>query len=275
MNTMEILNSFPEPEGKILRNIDKQKCELAVEQIIQGGKKTLTEIVNLILEPGKGQDIRARHAVHATAIRVGGPGKEKIRRDFAHHLASTLSDDRPKAVKGFIIRQLQICAGINEASKIAVFLTDSDEHLYEYAAQALEAIGSKSVRYFREAYPKAEGAPRLTILQGLGVLRDLSSTDVFRRATKDEDLEIRLAGLWGLMRIASAEDADLLLRQSSKERGWGHIKATAYCMELAESLTKSGKMKTARFIYKEIQKSRTKKNEQHLQSAARNALQKL
>ena len=78
MNTMEILNSFPEPEGKILRNIDKQKCELAVEQIIQGGKKTLTEIVNLILEPGKGQDIRARHAVHATAIRVGGPGKEKI-----------------------------------------------------------------------------------------------------------------------------------------------------------------------------------------------------
>jgi phage host-nuclease inhibitor protein Gam len=77
------------------------------------------------------------------------------------------------------------------------------------------------------------------------------------------------------MRIASAEDADLLLRQSLKENGWGHIKATAYCMELAESLTKNGKMKTARFIYEEIQKSRTKKNEQHLQSAARNALQKL
>ena len=77
------------------------------------------------------------------------------------------------------------------------------------------------------------------------------------------------------MRIASAEDADLLLRQSSKESGWGHIKATAYCMELAESLTENGEMKTARFIYEEIQKSRTKENEQHLQSATRNALQKL
>ena len=64
---------------------------------------------------------------------------------FLLDLASTLSDDRPKAVMGFIIRQLQICAGINEASKIAVFLTDSDEHLYEYAAQALEAIGPESV----------------------------------------------------------------------------------------------------------------------------------
>ena len=77
------------------------------------------------------------------------------------------------------------------------------------------------------------------------------------------------------MRIASAEDADLLLRQSSKESGWGHIKATAYCMELAESLTKNGEMKTARFIYEEILKSRTKKNGKHLQSAARDALQNL
>ena len=275
MNTKEILNSFPEPEGKILRNIDKEKCESAVEQIIKGGKKTLTEIVNLILEPGKGQDIQPRHALHATAIRVGGPGKEKIRGDFAHHLASTLADDRPKAVKGFIIRQLQICAGINETAKIAVFLTDSEDHLYEYAAQALEAIGPETVSHFREAYPKAKGAPRLTILQGLGVLRDLSSKNVFRRATKDEDLEIRLAGLWGLMRIASDDDADLLLKQSSKESGWGHIKATAYCMELAENLAENGKVKTARFIYEEILKSRTLNNERHLQSAAKNALQKL
>ena len=77
------------------------------------------------------------------------------------------------------------------------------------------------------------------------------------------------------MRIASAEDADLLLRHSTRENGWGHIKATAYCLELAENLAETGKVKTARFIYEEIQKSRTKKNEQHLQSAARNALHKI
>jgi len=34
MNTKEILNAFPQPEGKILRNIDKEACEQAVEQII-------------------------------------------------------------------------------------------------------------------------------------------------------------------------------------------------------------------------------------------------
>ena len=45
----------------------------------------------------------------------------------------------------------------------------------------------------------------------------------------------------GMMRIASAEDADLLLTQSAKESGWGRIKATAYCLELAENLEKNGK----------------------------------
>jgi (2Fe-2S) ferredoxin len=77
MNTKEILNAFPRPEGKILRNIDKEACEHAVEQIILGGRKITREIIDLILEPGNGDDIRPRHAIHATAIRVGGTGKEK------------------------------------------------------------------------------------------------------------------------------------------------------------------------------------------------------
>ena len=243
MNTKDILKAFPQPDGKILRTIDKEACEKAVVQIIAGGKKTAQEIVELIVEPGKGEDIQARHALHATAIRVGGPSNDKNRKAFASHLASTLSDDRPKAVKGFVIRQLQVCGGIEQGSAIATFLTDPDDHIYEYAAQALEAMGPETVNHFRKAYPKAKGAPRLTILQGLGVQRDKDSKDVFRSATKDKDLEIRLAGIWGLMRIASAEDTDLLLAQSAKESGWGRIKATAYCLELAESLEKNGKNK--------------------------------
>ncbi|MAN38267.1 MAG: hypothetical protein CMI21_11750, partial [Opitutae bacterium] len=54
MNAKEIIQAFPQPEGKILRNIDKDACEKAVEQIIAGGKKTLRELVDLIVEPGRG-----------------------------------------------------------------------------------------------------------------------------------------------------------------------------------------------------------------------------
>lgn len=275
MNTKEILKAFPQPDGKILRTINKAACEKAVRQIIAGGSKTVREIVDLIFEPGKGEDIQPRHALHATAIRVGGYGKEKERKAFASSLAATLMDERPKAVKGFVIRQLQVCGGIEQGSAIAKFLTDPDEHVYEYAAQALEAIGPETVSHFRKAYAKAKGAPRLTILQGLGVLKDSESKAAFRNAIKDKNLEIRLAGLWGLMRIASAEDVDLLLAQSLKESGWGRIKATAYCMELAEKLEENNKKKDARAIYSNIRKTRQEDHEKHLRESADRGLARI
>tara|TARA_B110000003_G_C16614808_1_gene520903 strand:- start:385 stop:1215 length:831 start_codon:yes stop_codon:yes gene_type:complete len=275
MNTKEILNAFPQPEGKILRNIDKEACQQAVEQIISGGRKITREIIDLILEPGNGDDIRPRHAIHATAIRVGGSGKEIERNSFASALASTLTDDRPKAVKGFVIRQLQICGGAKQAEAIAYFLNDSEEHLYEYSAQALEAIGSLTIEYFRTAYPLAKGTPRITILQGLGVLQDKKSRPFFLSAMQDTDLEIRLAGIWGLMRISSAKDAELMLSQSLKEKGWGRIKATAYCFELAEKLAKNGQSKEAKAIYIKIKKSHSEKQDAYLRETADQGLAQL
>jgi hypothetical protein len=275
MNTKEILNAFPQPEGKILRNIDKEACEQAVEQIISGGRKITRAIIDLILEPGNGDDIRPRHAIHATAIRAGGTGKEIERNSFASALASTLTDDRPKAVKGFVIRQLQICGGAKQAEAIAYFLNDSEEHLYEYSAQALETMGSLTIEYFRTAYPLVKGAPRITILQGLGVLQDKKSRPFFLSAMQDTDLEIRLAGIWGLMRISSAKDAELMLSQSLKEKGWGRIKATAYCFELAEKLAKNGQSKEAKAIYIKIKKSHSEKQDAYLRETADQGLAQL
>ncbi|OUU23790.1 MAG: hypothetical protein CBC04_09530 [Verrucomicrobia bacterium TMED44] len=275
MNTKEILNAFPQPDGKILRHIDKEACERAVKQIISGGRNITREIIDLVLEPGNGDDIRPRHAIHATAIRVGGTGKEKERNSFASALASTLNDDRPKAVKGFVIRQLQICGGAREAEAIAHFLNDSEEHLYEYSAQALEAIGQATIEHFRKAYPLAKGAPRITILQGLGVLQDKKSRQFFLSAIQDTDLEIRLAGIWGLMRISSGKDAGLMLSQSLKEKGWGRTKATAYCFELAEKLASNGQSNEAKAIYIKIKKSHSEKQDAYLGESADRGLAQL
>ena len=276
MSAKEIIKAFPTPvKVGILSTIDKEACEKAVAQILKGGENVLRELVDLLIEPGKGNDVQARHALHATAIRVGGPTKTKQRKAFARNLAGTLSGDRSKAVKGFILRQLQICAGNEEAAAIASFLTDGNEYLYEYAAQALEAIGPDTTDHFRKAYPKAKGAPRLTILQGLGFLRDEKSAKVFRSAAKEKDLEIRLAGLWGLMRIASAEDAQLLLATSAKENGWGRIKSTGYCLQLAEALVDKDKKKDAATIYKDLKTNRTSDNEVHVREACERGLVKL
>ena len=275
MNTKEILNAFPQPDGKILRHIDKEACERAVKQIISGGRNITREIIDLVLEPGNGDDIRPRHAIHATAIRVGGPGKDEERNSFASALAGTLKDDRPKAVKGFVIRQLQICGGDRQAEAIAHFLNDSEEHLYEYSAQALEAIGQATIEHFRKAYPLAKGAPRITILQGLGVLQDKKSRQFFLSAIQDTDLEIRLVGIWGLMRISSSKDAELMLSQSLKEKGLGRTKGTAYCFELAEKLASNGQNNEARAIYIKIKKSHSEKQDAYLRESADRGLAQL
>ena len=276
MSAKDIIQAFPTPaSGGILSTIDKEACEKAVAQILDGGEKTLRELTDLLVEPGKGNDVQARHALHATAIRVGGSGKAKQRKAFAKALAGTIGGDRPKAVKGFILRQLQICAGHEQAAAIAPFLTDGEEHLYEYSAQALEAIGPATTEHFRKAYPKAKGAPRLTILQGLGFLRDEKSAKVFRSAAKQKDLEIRLAGLWGLMRIVSAEDAQLLLDTAAKEKGWGRIKATGYCLQLAEALAAAGKKKEAAALYGNLKENRSSSNEPHVLLACDRGLSEL
>ena len=268
MKTIEIIQAFPQPDGKILRTIDKDACEQAVENILKGGKKIVREIVDLILEPGNGDDVRPRHALHATAIRVGGIERKTARKEFSAALASTLTEDRPLAVKGFIIRQLQICGGQEQAEKIAPFLTNPNEHIYEYAAQALQAIGAETVDILRKAYPDASGDCRLTILQALGVLEDEKSREYFLSAVEDKDLEIRLAGMWGLMKIASSKDIGVLLSQSKKEKGWGRIKATAYCFELAEKLTEKGQKEEAGKIYRQIKNSRKEKTDNYLRESA-------
>ena len=268
MKTIEIIQAFPQPDGKILRTIDKDACEQAVENILKGGKKIVREIVDLILEPGNGDDVRPRHALHATAIRVGGTERKTARKEFSAALASTLIEDRPLAVKGFIIRQLQICGGQEHAEKIAPFLTNPNEHIYEYAAQALQAIGVETVDILRKAYPRATGLPGLTILQALGVLEDEKSREYFLSAVEDKDLEIRLTGMWGLMKIASSKDIGVLLSQSKKEKGWGRIKATAYCFELAEKLTEKGQKEEAGKIYRQIKNSRKEKADNYLRESA-------
>ena len=73
MNTKEILKLST--DGNILRTIDKEACEKAVDQII-ARKKTVREIVDLFSNP-KRRRRPTRHALHATAIRVGGPSNEK------------------------------------------------------------------------------------------------------------------------------------------------------------------------------------------------------
>jgi hypothetical protein len=58
-----------------------------------------------------------------------------------------------------------------------------------------------------------------------------------------------------------------LLDTAAKEEGWGRIKATGYCLQLAEALAAAGKKKDAAKLYQNLKKNRNTKNESHVRLA--------
>ncbi len=150
---------------------------------------------------GKGDDGKARYAVHALAVRAGGL-EDDARKRFAEVLSGSLAGDRAKAVKEFVVRELQVCGGAEVATALGTLL--ADEELCEPAAQALAAIGGNAAAaQLRRAVGESKGKGRLTLVQNLGVLRDKDSLDAFKGATTDDDADIRTVAVWRWRTLAS------------------------------------------------------------------------
>ena len=269
MNLEKLLSAFPLPDEKrqILSNIDKEAMEKSIDAMMAKPAEAAKGLVALLKDPEKepGADIQARHAIHAIAIRI--PAKDqKKRAQYAEALASTLADDRPDAVKAFVIRQIQVCGGKEVIPHVGKFL--NIEGIADDAAQALVAIGGdEAVKQFRSALAKAEkGSPlRKQHLHGLADLSDKGSKDAFLNALKDENVDIRLLAMWGLVQIADKSTIDTFLQAEQKEKGFARNKAAHFCLLFAEKV----KGADAKKIYQHIVKTRTGDTEKHLVELAK------
>ena len=156
MDITPYLDSFPLPAKRgILSDVNKEETDKTIKEVMKAPDKVALQLVERLIDPGsEGNDIQARHLLHAMAVRIpefdrrGGAG---LRSKFCLALAKTLSDKRPDRVKAFIIRQLQMCGGEEVISQVGEFLTVPG--IADDAAQALIAIGKKSAGQFRNALP--------------------------------------------------------------------------------------------------------------------------
>jgi len=267
-----LVNQMPQADAKrILGTVDKEAVDKALAEILQGGKDNITGLTALLVEPGKGDDGKARYALHALAVAVCKPQDAKQRAMFTAALAGTLGGDRPKEVQAFIVRQLQI-AGTKDVSPALGKLLLDDE-LCEFAAQALLAIKDGAAEQFRTALPMASGKQTLTIVQGLGVLRDASAADTLKNLVGDKDREVRLTAAWALANSGDASAVEVILKAADKDKeGFERIKATNSCLLLAERLLAAGKKKEAARIYTHLKDTRTEPTEKHIKEAATKGL---
>jgi hypothetical protein len=262
----ELVNRLPDPDEQgLLSNIDKETVDSVVSEINEGGRKSLLALIDMLVEPGRGDDVKPHYALHCLAVRMCKPDEEKSRQVFTRTLAMQLGGDKPKAVQKYLIRQLQVAGDKEVVPALGKML--QDEELYEPAAQAIVAIGDGAAGQLRNALPKAKGKMKLTIIQNLGVLRDAESVDALKKAIGDEDREIRLAAGWVLANIGDAGSVDLLLKAADAEGTYERVKATKACLLLAERLLEAGKKEPAEKIYTHLRDTRSGPDEAYIRAA--------
>ncbi len=269
--TADLVGKLPGPDSRSVRGDEgKAAMERVLAQVLEGGRDSVAALVELLVAPGKGDDSKARYALHALAVLVCQPANRKQRPVFAGALAGTLEKERPAEVKAFLVRQLQVCGGKEVAATLGKLLVDPE--LCEPAAQALLAIRHGAAEQLRAALGRAEGAQKLTVVQALGVLRDGKSAGELRKLAQERDRDTRLAALWALGNMGDGASVDVLLKAADVKTPHERIKATQACLLLAERLRSAGRDSEARKVYRHLKETRTDESEKYVRDAAERGL---
>jgi HEAT repeat protein len=268
----QLVGQMPDPDarGMYCTDIDKEKIEKITSEIAKGGKENILGVIDLLAEPGSDADVKPHYALHCLANHVLQSKDEKARQDFAQAVASQLSTDRSKYIRGYLCQELQWAGRKESVPALAQLL--ADEELVDPAAMALVAIKDGVAEVLRAALPSAKGRCRLVILHSLAALADPQSAGVFQAALTDADREVRLAAGAGLAKLGDAAASDALLKAADVEPGWERIQATKHCLVLAEKLATAGKKSEAAKIYGRLRQTRSDPSEKYIRDAADNAL---
>jgi hypothetical protein len=269
-----LLSQFPDPDrGGRYADLNEEEMRLmrtVVAQLRDWGREAVLGLIELLVEPGRGNDIKARYALHLLAVEVTQKGRESARAAFAQAVASQLGGPRPKLVQAWLIEPLQLAGAEEVVRALRQALLEAD--LCDPAARALAVIRDGAAEALLEALPKTQGRQRLSIIQNLAVLRAAPAAPAFRQALTDGDADVRVAGAWGLARLAESSAAEALLQCAEAHDGWERFNETDACLALAESLAAAGKKAPAKAIYERLEKTRTDASERHVREAAARGL---
>ena len=263
----------PQPTGALagilakLPNDDLAVATAAYQDLVKLGPQGVKDLAALIVEPGAIDDSKARTAFHGLAMYVSRPGADAERKMFSETVARLLGGKAPNSVKSFYLTQLRL-AGLPDAAPAIGALLASDE-LCDYAAQTLVSIGPDAAApALRQALAGAKGRCRLTIIQNLGVVRDVQAGPELMKIVGDADRDVRLTALWALANIGDAAATDAILKAVGAESVYERAKGADAALLLAQRLAEAKKAKEAEQIYRTLWKTRTGEKDRHIRCAA-------
>jgi hypothetical protein len=266
----DLVSRIPDPDGNgTYADLDKEKVERierVVAQLAEGGRDAVLGLIDLCVEPGKGDDGKARFALHLLAVRSTQPGNQRARAALAREIALHVGGARPKAVQAMLIEILQLIGSKAVVGALGKALLDPD--LCDAAARALVAIRHGAAEQLLGVFPKVQGASRRSVIAKLAMLKAPQAARAFRQSLADDDPETRIAAAWGLARIADRAAVPAMLKCAGLHAGWERINQTDACMELAENLAAAGAKDAAAAIWTHLAKTRMDPAERHVRAAA-------
>ena len=226
-------------------------AQKAVLQILGDGKKNVTALIDMLVEPDKGEDYKAHYLLHAVAIHVARPGSEEERKAFCETLVAALAQERPAIIKKYLLEELLWIGG--EESVAALSRLVLDKELHDFAIRAL--VNVKASAPLRAALPKAKGRNRTALTQALGALRDGKAVTEMLPDVTHPDRDLRLAAMAALANIGDAAAVEPMLKAMAVESAYERSQVINSLLSLAQRLGEAGEKQGAERICRHLLKT--------------------
>ncbi len=218
--------------------------QAAIEAIAAKAPAAVVNVASLLREPGKGDDAKARFALHGVALQAAAGKSEAVRQAVTQGLVSALSAAPGVEVKAFLVRQLQIVGKDEAVPALAPLL--SDKRLCGPAVQALTCIGSDQAKAaLRKALAGADSTIVTGLVQALGKLRDAAAADTLLQRADSTDPDVRAAALYALANIGEPAVAPRLEAAMGSAKGFAQARAERHYLLLAQRRAEAGDVATA------------------------------
>ena len=261
----EVLAKIPAADGAAGHKLAAELAGL--------GAPAVRELCSMLVEPGKGDDTKARFALHGLALYVVRPGAEAERAMAAQALVAALEGEKRAEVRKFLVRQLQLAGRDDAVPALGKLLGDAA--LCEPATQALLRIGTpKAKEALAAALPAATGPCRLTLIRAAGQTRARTAAKPLLADARSKDRTVRLAALHAIANIGDPSAADALAKAAEAESAYERARATAFYVLFARRLAEGGHAQDCARICRGLIRTRTEPRERNVVCAALSTLVK-
>ena len=257
LNLLLMLLIIISAQSQINRTVDTKVADLLVQMPVNNmayrdklmkdmlllGPEVRELICKQIVEPGTGDDTKARFAVESYSKFISVSLKAQDAIDWEQQLLKMINQSSTNEVKAFFIRQLEF-VGTSVCVQPLSKLLSNDQLIEASVKSMLLADASKSAKYFSEALKNANESGKLSLVKALGQSGDVAYVEQLTalypqaKASLKDDILRAIAAL-------PSDAAEELLMQEAKAAAYNPSanEAVFALLQYAQSIADTEKAK--------------------------------